>query len=173
MSKSLGNYVGIAEPPQEIFGKLMSISDALMWRYIDLLSFESLATIKKWKDEVAGGGNPRNAKVRFAKEIVARFHGPVAAAVAEEEFERIHRRKEASSAMQEKRLKLDGDNIRFDQLLRNAQLVKSAAEAKRLIIGGGVRINGEKAVDPGLELKRGESYVLKVGRLDFIRLILE
>src|SRR5690349_13027707 len=87
MSKSLGNYVGIAEPPQEIFGKLMSISDELMWRYIELLSFEPLATVRQWKDQVAQGGNPRDVKVRFAKEIVARFHGVEAARRAQEDFE--------------------------------------------------------------------------------------
>src|SRR6267378_2227095 len=92
MSKSLGNYVGISEPPQEIFGKLMSISDALMWRYIDLLSFESAATVGKWKREVEAGGNPRDVKARFAKEIVARFHGKKAADAAEAEFEQRFRR---------------------------------------------------------------------------------
>jgi tyrosyl-tRNA synthetase len=86
MSKSLGNYVGIAEPPREIFGKLMSISDQLMWRYIELLSFEPLAEVRKWKAEVAAGGNPRDVKVRFAKEIVARFHGKPAAEAAEADF---------------------------------------------------------------------------------------
>src|SRR6185503_1133966 len=87
MSKSLGNYVGIAEPPQEIFGKLLSISDELMWRYFELLSFEPLATVRQWKDQVAQGGNPRDVKVRFAKEIVARFHGVEAARRAQEDFE--------------------------------------------------------------------------------------
>src|SRR3989440_6974297 len=91
MSKSLGNYVGISEPPQEMFGKLMSISDALMWRYIDLLSYESAATIAKWKREVESGGNPREVKVAFAKEIVARFHGGAAAQAAESEFEQRFR----------------------------------------------------------------------------------
>ena len=89
MSKSLGNYVGIAEPPQEIFGKLMSISDELMWRYIELLSFEPLATVRQWKDQVAQGGNPRDVKVRFASEIVARFHGPEAAVKAREDFGKV------------------------------------------------------------------------------------
>src|SRR5688572_19215159 len=91
MSKSLGNYVGIAEPPQEIFGKLMSISDELMWRYIELLSFEALPTVRKWKQEVAAGANARDVKVRFAKEIVARFHGPDAARSAEADFEQRFR----------------------------------------------------------------------------------
>src|SRR5437879_12250377 len=92
MSKSLGNYIGIAEPPQEMFGKLMSISDPLMWRYIDLLSFESAATIRKWRQQVETGRNPREVKVRFAKEIVARFQGTKAAdaAAAEHEHRFMH-----------------------------------------------------------------------------------
>jgi tyrosyl-tRNA synthetase len=88
MSKSLGNYVGIAEPPQEIFGKLMSISDELMWRYIELLSFEPLSTVQSWKQEVQAGANPRDVKARFAGEIVARFHSDAAARAAEEAFEK-------------------------------------------------------------------------------------
>src|SRR5688500_8628223 len=101
MSKSLGNYVGIAEPPGEIFGKLMSISDELMWRYIELLSFEPLASVRRWKEEVGAGGNPRDLKARFAKEIVERFHGAAAAEAAEREFALRFRDREMPEEMPE------------------------------------------------------------------------
>jgi tyrosyl-tRNA synthetase len=104
MSKSLGNYVGIAEPPQEIFGKLMSISDELMWRYIELLSFEPLSTVQRWKQEVQAGANPRDVKARFAGEIVARFHGDAAARAAGEAFEKRHRHGEMPEDLPEVRL---------------------------------------------------------------------
>jgi tyrosyl-tRNA synthetase len=173
MSKSLGNYIGITEPPQDMFGKLMRISDDLMWRYIQLLSFEPVTTVTKWRQDVKLGRNPRDIKITFAKEIVARFHGALAAKHAEEEFERLFKRKEAPSQMTEQRFALSSNKIRLDQLLRNAGLVKSAAEAKRVIAGGGVRINGEKVTNPDQALNRGESFVLKVGRNDFTRITLE
>ncbi len=138
MSKSLGNYVGIAEPPQEIFGKLMSISDELMWRYLELLSFEPSTTIAKWKDEVAAGRNPRDVKVLLAKEIVARFHSAQAASRAEEEFAARFRRGELPEDLPEKKVK----ETSVVKVLKEAGLVPSTNEASRMIEQGAVRVNG-------------------------------
>ena len=165
MSKSLGNYVGIAEAPQEMFGKLMSVSDDLMWRYIELLSFEPLATVRRWREEVASGGNPRDVKVRFAKEIVARFHGAQAAERAQAEFASRFRDGAIPEEMPEKTV-LDGHILK---VLKEAGLVPSTTEATRMIEQGGVKIDGEKVVDRGLQLRRGGPYVVQVGKRKFAR----
>jgi len=169
MSKSLGNYVGIAEPPQEIFGKLMSISDELMWRYIALLSFESQSKIEGWKDQTAKGGNPRDVKVLFAKEIVARFHGAAAAREAEEAFERRHRHGEAPADMPEVTLQGGAEGLLITQVLKQANLAPSATEAQRTIEQGGVKIDGERVADRGLRLKAGTNVVIQVGKRKFAR----
>jgi tyrosyl-tRNA synthetase len=160
MSKSLGNYIGIAEPPQEIFGKLMSISDELMWRYIELLSFESSAAIRRWRDEVEGGKNPKTVKVLFAKEIVARFHSKDAAQRAEEEFEARFRHGELPGDIPERTVA----ETHILKVLKEAGLVPSANEAARMVEQGGVRINGEKVSDRNLQLKGGETFVIQVGK---------
>ena len=170
MSKSLGNYVGITEPPQEMFGKLMSISDELMWRYIDLLSFESQEKIKTWKDEVAGGRNPRNIKVLFAKEIVARFHSEGAARDAEEKFEQRHRHGALPEEMPEVTLYYPATGLTIIQLLKQTNLASSGMEANRLIEQGGVKVNGERVSDRGLTLVKGETYVVQVGKLKIYRM---
>jgi len=169
MSKSLGNYVGIAEPPQEIFGKLMSISDELMWRYIALLSFESQSKIEGWKEQTAKGGNPRDVKVLFAKEIVARFHSAAAAREAEEAFERRHRHGEAPADMPEVTLQGGADGLLITQVLKQANLAPSATEAQRTIEQGGVKIDGERVADRGLRLKAGTNVVIQVGKRKFAR----
>ena len=169
MSKSLGNYVGIAEAPQEIFGKLMSISDELMWRYIALLSFESQSKIEGWKDQTAKGGNPRDVKVLFAKEIVARFHSAAAAREAEEAFERRHRHGEAPADMPEVTLQGGADGLLITQVLKQANLAPSATEAQRTIEQGGVKIDGERVADRGLRLKAGTNVVIQVGKRKFAR----
>ena len=169
MSKSLGNYVGIAEPPQEIFGKLMSISDELMWRYIALLSFESQSKIEGWKDQTAKGGNPRDVKVLFAKEIVARFHSAAAAREAEEAFERRHRHGEAPADMPEVTLDGGAGGMLITQVLKQANLAPSATEAQRTIEQGGVKIDGERVADRGLRLKAGTNVVIQVGKRKFAR----
>jgi tyrosyl-tRNA synthetase len=169
MSKSLGNYVGIAEPPQEIFGKLMSISDDLMWRYIDLLSFESQTTIKKWRDDVTKGANPRAIKVLFAKEIVARFHSAAAARQAEEEFEKRHRHGEAPEDMPEIALSAPKEGLQLPQILKAASLAPSASEAARAIEQGGVRVDGERVADRSLRLLPGGTHVIQVGKRKFAR----
>ncbi|OFZ87277.1 MAG: tyrosine--tRNA ligase [Betaproteobacteria bacterium RBG_16_66_20] len=171
MSKSLGNYIGIAEPAQEIFGKVMRVSDELMWRYIELLSFEPVATVRRWQKQVSEGGNPRDIKVLFAKEIVVRFHGIDAAKSAHDAFERRYRDQEAPENLAETRVSLPSDSIRLDQLLRQLGECKSASEAKRAILGGGVRINGEKITNADSTLRRGERLLLRVGKNPF-RLVL-
>ncbi len=163
MSKSLGNYVGISEPPREMFGKLMSISDELMWRYIALLSFEPEQEIEKWKRE-----KPRDVKARFAKEIVARFHDRKAADEAEAEFEQRFRHGVLPEDMPEARISLDGETS-FAQLLKLAGLVESTSEANRMIEQGGVKVDGERLSDRSLKVQRGRSYVIQVGKRKFAR----
>jgi len=169
MSKSLGNYVGVTEPPGEIFGKLMSVSDELMWRYIELLSFEPLATIQEWKQRVAAGSNPREVKVNFAKEIVARFHGAAAADAALADFEARFKRDEIPEDIPEVSLSARGGGLAIPQVLKQAGLTASTSEALRMIEQGGVRINGEKVSDKALMLARGQCCVVQVGKRKFAR----
>ena len=164
MSKSLGNYVGIAEPAPEMFGKLMSISDELMWRYIDLLSFSSQIQIGNWKDEVAKGRNPRDIKVLFAKEIVARFHSPAAAQRAEEDFESRFRRGEIPQDIPE----CATGERQILKVLKDAGLAPSTTEATRLIEQGGVKIDGERIAERNLQLEPG-TYVMQVGKRKIAR----
>jgi tyrosyl-tRNA synthetase len=170
MSKSLGNYVGIAEPPREIFGKLMSISDDLMWRYIELLSFEPLSTLKKWKDAIASGGNPRDVKARFAKEIVARFHGAAAAQSAQAEFEQRFREGALPQDMPELTVTADEGVILISHLLKQAGLTPSTSEAQRMIEQGGVRLDGERVTDKALKIAAGRALVVQVGKRKFARI---
>ncbi|HUG98163.1 MAG TPA: tyrosine--tRNA ligase, partial [Gammaproteobacteria bacterium] len=170
MSKSLGNYVGIAEPAAEIFGKLMSVSDALMWRYIELLSFEPAATVRKWRDEVEAGGNPRDVKARFAKEIAARFHSRAAAERAEEEFAQRFRHGQAPQDMPEVSLQAPPGGLGVTQALKQAGLAPSVSEAARNIEQGGVRLNGERLSDKARKLAPGEIVVAQVGKRKFARI---
>jgi tyrosyl-tRNA synthetase len=169
MSKSLGNYVGIAEPPQEMFGKLMSISDELMWRYINLLSFESPQTIAQWQREVEQGANPREVKVRFAREIVARFHSAAAAEAAQAEFEQRFRHGVLPQDMPEVTVQAPADGLPIAQLLKLSQLAASASEAVRAIEQGGVRIDGERVTDRSLRLRPGKTHTVQVGKRKFAR----
>jgi tyrosyl-tRNA synthetase len=169
MSKSLGNYIGINEPPQEIFGKLMSISDELMWRYIQLLSFESLATIEGWKRQVAEGANPRDIKVRFAQEIVSRFHGQAAASRALSEFEARFQKGALPDDMPELNLPGVDGALQVPQLLKQAGLVPSTSDAIRQIAGGGVRLDGERVMDKGVSVPVGATVVAQVGKRKFAR----
>jgi len=169
MSKSLGNYIGINEPPQEIFGKLMSVSDDLMWRYIQLLSFESLATIEGWKQDVAEGANPRDIKVRFAQEIVARFHDATAATRALAEFEARFQRGALPDDMPEISLPGVDGILLVPQLLKQAGLVASTSDAIRQIAGGGVRLDGERVADKGVSVAVGATVVAQVGKRKFAR----
>jgi tyrosyl-tRNA synthetase len=170
MSKSLGNYIGVAEPANTIFSKIMSVSDDLMWRYINLLSFESLATIEQWKREVEGGANPRDVKVRFAQEIVARFHSQAAADEALNDFN-LRAKGGIPDEVPEMSIALEGGAIGVAQMLKQAGLVASTSEAFRAIEQGGVRLDGEKVSDKGLKLGAGV-IVAQVGKRKFARVTL-
>ena len=165
MSKSLGNYVGINEPPNEIFGKLMSVSDDLMWRYIELLSFASISEINQQKQIVKDGGNPRDIKVKFAQEIVARFHNLAAADAALADFESRFKQGGIPDDMPEVSLP---EGLPIVQVLKQASLTSSTTEAQRMIEQGGVKIDGEKVSDKTLKLTQGV-YVLQVGKRKFAR----
>ena len=165
MSKSLGNYVGIAEPPEQIFGKLMSISDELMWRYVELLSFEPPATIAQWKQD-----HPREVKARFAKEIVARFHGTTAADTAARDFDARFRDRSLPTDIPEQVLKAPSGGLTSTQALKQAGLVSSSSEAERLIAQGGVKVNGERLADRKMVFATGETYLVQVGKLKIARL---
>jgi tyrosyl-tRNA synthetase len=170
MSKSLGNYVGINEPPNEIFGKLMSISDDLMWRYVELLSFQTLSVIGGWRREVLEQGrNPRDIKVGFAQEIVERFHGRAAAEAALADFEVRFRGGGVPDDMPEVSVAGGDQGAAIAQVLKEAKLTASTSEALRMIDQGGVKLNGEKVSDRSLKLGRGEAVVLQVGKRKFAR----
>jgi tyrosyl-tRNA synthetase len=171
MSKSLGNYIGINEQPEIIFAKLMSISDDLMWRYIELLSFESLETIDSWKAAVKAGENPRNIKVRFAQEIVARFHSQAAAEGALNDFQ-TRAKGGVPDDVPEKLISIDSQSIGIASLLKMAGLVESTSEAIRTIQQGGVKINSEKVTDKNLQLTKGATVVAQVGKRKFAKIIL-
>ena len=172
MSKSLGNYIGINEPPEEIFGKLMSISDELMWRYIELLSFDSPRDIAAKKKSVEQGGNPRDVKIGLAREIVARFHGAGAADAAAASFAARFSRNETPEDMPEVRIGAKGA-LAIPQVLKQAGLAASASEALRLIEQGGVRIDGARVSDKALKLARGATVVVQVGKRKFARVIVD
>ncbi|HEX9397924.1 MAG TPA: tyrosine--tRNA ligase [Burkholderiales bacterium] len=166
MSKSLGNYIGINEPPAEIFGKLMRISDELMWRYIELLSFEDQAKITAKKKAVQEGSNPRDVKFDFASEIVERFHGRKAALAAARGFDAQFRDGALPDEMPE--LFYPAAGLPITQLLKQLNLVPSTTEASRLIEQGGVKVNGDRVSDRGRRLTKG-TYVIQVGKRKFAR----
>lgn len=169
MSKSLGNYIGITESPSEIFGKIMSVSDTLMWRYFELLSFEPMAKIEQWQREVQEGRNPRDLKVQLAQEIVARFHGQAAAEAALQDFEARFRQNAIPENIERVELPATDGSLGIAQVLKQAGLVSSTSEANRMIDGGGVRIDGEKVSDKGLQLPVGAEAVVQVGKRKFAR----
>ncbi len=172
MSKSLGNYVGIAESPSEIFGKLMSASDELMWKYIELLSFESMAAIKEWKADVKNGANPRDIKVRFAQEIVTRFHSAEAAAKALADFEARFQHGAIPDDLVEVGIPFVEGGVPLTQALKQANLVAGTSEAMRMMEQGGVRLDGEKVSDKALKLQAGVSVVAQVGKRKFARIVI-
>ncbi|HET7060968.1 MAG TPA: tyrosine--tRNA ligase [Nitrosospira sp.] len=169
MSKSAGNYIGITESSTDIFGKLMSISDELMWRYIELLSFEPLSVIRQWQSEVEQGRNPRDIKVLFAQEIVARFHGKQKAERVLADFEARFKRGATPDDIVERLLHADKEQLPIPQLLKLAGLTASTTEALRMIEQGGVKINGERVSDKTLSVGRGQTAVLQVGKRKFAR----
>ena len=169
MSKSLGNYIGITEVPSEIFGKIMSVSDELMWRYIELLSFESLETIAGWREQISAGANPRDIKVRFAQEIVARFHGAAAAGQALNDFEARFRQGAIPDVMPEIRLEANNGSLSITQVLKQAGLTASTSDAMRMIDQGGVKMDGDKISDKTRVLSAGTCVVVQVGKRKFAR----
>ncbi len=168
MSKSKGNYIGITEPANDMFAKLLSVSDALMWKYYTLLSFRSEAEIARLKSEVEAGRNPKEAKVMLAKEITTRFHSAQAADAAEADFQN---RARGGVPDEIPEVSLGGAPLGIGALLKQAQLAPSTSEANRLIDGGGVRIDGSVVSDKGVKLPAG-TYVVQVGKRKFARVTL-
>ncbi|TJZ74268.1 tyrosine--tRNA ligase [Chitiniphilus eburneus] len=169
MSKSLGNYIGIDEPANEIFGKVMSVSDTLMWRYYELLSFRPMSEIGQFRQDIEGGRNPRDVKVMLAQELVARFHGQAAAEAALADFEARFQKGAIPDEMPEFTLNAEGDGLPVTAVLKEAQLVPSTSQAMRDIQAGAVKLNGEKVADKGLLIARGDTVVLQVGKRKFAR----
>ena len=171
MSKSLGNHIGIAEPPAEMFGKVMSISDEMMWRYFELLSSRSGKQITALKNKVEGGMNPREAKFALAEEIIARFHSTADAGRAKQEFIDRFSKGEMPRDMPAVELPAAG-GLPIANLLKQANLVKSTSEAHRMIKQGAVRVDGAKISDRDLVLKAGAEHIYQVGKRKFARVTL-
>lgn len=172
MSKSLNNYIGISEPAETMFGKLMSISDELMWRYIDVLSFKSGSEIQQQKKAVSEGLNPRDVKINFAKEIVSRFHDNEKAESAHQAFIDRFQNKIVPEDIEMQVLPYDA-MLSISQLLKQMDLTKSTSEAIRLINQGAVKINDEKITDPTLTLNADKTYIIQVGKRRLAKLKLE
>jgi len=170
MSKSLGNYIGITDAPGEMFGKLMSISDGLMWRYLELLSHQDITSIEQWKRDVRDGLNPRDIKFRLAAEIVGRFHGKAEADQAHADFIARFQRREAPNDMPEMELPGEPEGLPLPRVLQEGGLVASRSEAMRLVQQGGVRVDGERATSPDKRFLPGETHVFQVGKRRFIRI---
>ena len=169
MSKSMNNYIGINEPPDEMFGKLMSVSDELMWRYFELLSFSSMDEIGQWKRDVVQGANPRDIKFRLGLEIVARFHNETAAAAAQANF--VARFQQGAMPDEMPEVSLEGRDgvLGIASLLKGARLTGSTSEAFRMIRQGAVRIDGERIQDRDLVIEAGNTHVFQVGKRRFAR----
>ncbi len=172
MSKSLDNYIGITDPPGEMFGKIMSISDDLMWRYFEVLSFRSLADIEKLKKAVADGKNPRDAKFELGQEIVARFHSDAEAESARREFIARFQKGAMPDDIPDRALDSRDGKLGIAHLLQGAGLVSSTSEAFRMIKQGAVKIDGERVDDRGLEIEAGSTHVYQVGKRRFARVTL-
>ena len=169
MSKSLNNYIGISEPADEMFGKIMSISDDLMWRYFEVLSFRSLEDIAQLKTAVADGMNPRDAKFELGVEIVARFYDDAAAEAARQEFISRFQKGAMPDEIPDKALDSQDGQLGIAHLLKGAGLVSSTSEAFRMIKQGAVRIDGERITDKGLSIAAGNTHVFQVGKRRFAR----
>lgn len=172
MSKSLNNYIGITDAPNDMFGKVMSVSDELMWRYYDLLSFRPLDDIAQLKQQVADGTNPRDIKILLAKEIIARFHDADAAEQAHQDFIQRFQKNAIPDDMPEVSLALDGEGFAIANLLKEAKLVASTSEAMRMIKQGAVKIDGEKVADAKLTVTDAGTAVYQVGKRKFARITL-
>ncbi|WP_031567618.1 tyrosine--tRNA ligase [Rheinheimera texasensis] len=173
MSKSLGNYIGITDSPTEMFGKVMSISDDLMWRYYDLLSFRAIEDIAALKQQAADGRNPRDIKIELAKEIIARFHSDADAEAAHQDFIQRFSKNALPDDIPELTLNIEGDNLPIAQLLKEAGLVESTSEALRMIKQGAVKLNGDvKVEDSKLVFEKGSSTIFQVGKRKFAKVTL-
>lgn len=173
MSKSLGNYIGISEAANDIFGKVMSVSDTLMWRYYELLSLRPLAEIEQFKADIAAGRNPRDVKVLLAQELVARFHSQAAAEAALADFEARFKQNAIPDDLPEVTVQTgEGGVLAIGSVLKEAGLVASTSEAMRMIDGGGVKADGEKIEDKKLQLTAGATLVLQVGKRKFAKVTL-
>jgi len=169
MSKSLGNYIGIDEPPNDIFGKVMSISDDLMWRYFELLSFRSNAEIAEFEAKIKSGGNPRDVKFELAKELVARFHDAKAADAALSEFISRFQKGALPEDIPEVTVTGEGDSLPIGFVIKQAGMTSSTSEAMRMLKQGAVRLENERVSDPGLKLAAG-TYLVQVGKRRFSRI---
>ncbi|MFI3137048.1 MAG: tyrosine--tRNA ligase [Methylococcaceae bacterium] len=173
MSKSLGNYIGIKDTPEDMFGKVMSISDDLMWRYYELLSFQPMQQVNDWRLACTRGEmNPRNCKVSFAQEIITRFHNVAAAEKALADFEARFQRNAIPDEMPEVTLSAGAEGIAIANILKEAGLTESTSESIRMIKQGGVKIEGEKIADPKLMILPGTTHVYQVGKRKFARITL-
>lgn len=172
MSKSLGNYVGITDPPADMFGKLMSISDDLMWRYFELLSFRSSTDIAALQKAAGEGRNPRDIKIELAMEIIERFHDGAAAEKARDEFIARFSRGEIPDEMSECELATENGELGIANVLRGAGLTASNAEGFRMLQQGAVRVDGVKVSDRDLALKAGATYIIQVGKRKFAKVSL-
>ncbi len=170
MSKSLGNYIGINEAPDEMFGKLMSISDELMWRYLELLSFRPMGEIEQWKREVSEGANPRDIKIRLAEEMIERFHSRADAVRAHVNFIARFQKGAIPDEMPEFILAAEGSGLPITQAVKQTGLTASTSEALRMIDQGGVKVDGDKVSDKGLALPKGKTVVVQVGKRKFARI---
>jgi tyrosyl-tRNA synthetase len=173
MSKSLNNYIGINDAPQEMFGKIMSISDTLMWRYFELLSFQPLSQISQWHKEVATGLNPRDVKIKLALEIVARFHSSTAANKAHEDFVLRFKQKGIPEDIQTLTITLTASNeISVPHLFKQAGLAAGTTEVVRLIKHGGIKIDGQKIEDPNIKIAKGTTHIYQIGKRRFAKIVI-
>ena len=170
MSKSLGNYIAINDPPGDMFGKLMSISDVLMWRYFELLSFRPPEELARWRSEADAGANPRDYKVQLSEEIVARFHGQAAASLAHQQFVARFQRGEIPEDIPDVAITVPPEGMAIPQVLRDAGLSPGTSDAIRMIQQGAVRIDGERIADKNLRLTAGGPFIVQVGKRRFARL---
>jgi len=170
MSKSLDNYIGITDAPNDMFGKIMSVDDEKMWRYFDLLSFSSISEIENLKKEVKDGANPRDIKFKLAEEIIERFHDKKAAETAQADFIQRFQKGAMPDDMPENEISVSDGKIAIGNLLKEAGLVSSTSEAMRMIKQGAVKIDGNKVEDPKLILEKGLSAVFQVGKRKFAKL---
>ena len=170
MSKSLGNYIGITDAPNDMFGKLMSVSDDLMWRYFELLSFRSIEEVESFQQQIQEGANPRDIKFLLCEEIITRFHSSADAEKAKSDFIQRFQKNAIPDDMPEVQVAL-GDGLPIGSLTKEAQLCASSSEGMRMVKQGAVKINGEKVSDPKAIVNESEPFVLQVGKRKFARIV--